>query len=129
MSSQCLLIPPARLLFHFCSPLPSQTLEFARGVRQTPPAAASAGLHGGSAACCGRVVCDAGTAGTGGGVLSRDRRGGVAPRGCCRLQAGSGPPRELVEGKVLVFDDSWEHQAWADADRMVLIVDVPRGRV
>ena len=50
----------------------------------------------------------------------------VAPPGCCRLQVGAGPPRELVEGRALVFDDSWEHQAWADANRMVLIVDVPR---
>ena len=34
-------------------------------------------------------------------------------------------PRTLVEGRVLVFDDEL-HQAYADADRMVLIVDVPR---
>ena len=50
----------------------------------------------------------------------------IAPAGCCRLQVGPSNPRTLVEGEVLVFDDSWEHQAYADADRMVLIVDVPR---
>jgi len=50
----------------------------------------------------------------------------IAPPGCCHLQVGPTAPRALVEGKVLVFDDSWEHQAWAGADRMVLIVDVPR---
>ena len=50
----------------------------------------------------------------------------VAPPGCCRLQVGPAAPRTLVEGKVIVFDDSWEHQAFADADRMVLILDVPR---
>ena len=53
----------------------------------------------------------------------------VAPPGCCRLQVGPGAPRELVEGRVIVFDDSWEHQAWADTDRMVLIVDVPRSQI
>ena len=50
----------------------------------------------------------------------------LAPKGCCRLQVGPAPPRELVEGRVVVFDDSWEHQAFSDTDRMVLIVDVPR---
>lgn len=50
----------------------------------------------------------------------------IAPPGCCRLQVGPMEPRELIEGRVIVFDDSWEHQAFADSDRMVLIVDVPR---
>ena len=34
----------------------------------------------------------------------------IAPRGCCRLQVGPAAPREMVEGKVVIFDDSWEHQ-------------------
>ena len=50
----------------------------------------------------------------------------MAPAGCCRMQVGASSPRTLIEGRVIVFDDSWEHQAWADAERMVLIVDVPR---
>ena len=47
----------------------------------------------------------------------------VAPQGCCKLQVGP-ETRSLEEGRVLVFDDSWEHQAWTDAHRVVLIVDV-----
>ena len=33
---------------------------------------------------------------------------------------------EWEEGEVLVFDDSYEHEVWqrADADRIVLIVDI-----
>ena len=50
----------------------------------------------------------------------------IAPAGCCQLQVGPHAARELIEGRVLCFDDGWEHQAWADADRLVLIVDVYR---
>lgn len=34
--------------------------------------------------------------------------------------------REWQEGKVLIFDDSFEHEVWQDADsyRLIFIVDV-----
>jgi len=34
--------------------------------------------------------------------------------------------RTVQEGKCVVFDDSWEHEAWNDGDgtRVVLILDV-----
>ena len=50
----------------------------------------------------------------------------IVPEGKCRLRAG-GEVRTLEEGKCLVFDDSFEHEAWnddPDATRIVLIFDV-----
>lgn len=36
------------------------------------------------------------------------------------------PSRNWAEGKVLIFDDSFEHEVWQEADsyRLILIVDV-----
>ena len=47
------------------------------------------------------------------------------PAGDCGIRVG-GETRKWVEGKCIVFDDSFEHEAWnrANEDRIVLIVDV-----
>jgi len=50
----------------------------------------------------------------------------VVPEGKCRLRVGD-DVRELVEGECIVFDDSYEHEAWNDdpaSSRLVLILDV-----
>jgi len=48
------------------------------------------------------------------------------PEGQCRLRVGE-ETRTLEAGKPIVFDDSFEHEAWNDdpgATRIVLIFDV-----
>jgi aspartate beta-hydroxylase len=47
------------------------------------------------------------------------------PDGDCAIRVG-GDTRRWEEGRCLVFDDSFEHEAWnhTDEDRIVLIVDV-----
>ena len=47
------------------------------------------------------------------------------PEGDCAIRVGDGA-RHWREGECLVFDDSFEHEAWnhTDADRIVLIVDL-----
>lgn len=49
------------------------------------------------------------------------------PPGSCRIRVGN-DVRPWVEGKSLVFDDTWEHEAWNDSDgtRVVLFVDFKR---
>jgi aspartyl/asparaginyl beta-hydroxylase (cupin superfamily) len=50
----------------------------------------------------------------------------VVPPGC-RLRVG-GETRDVVEGQALVFDDSFEHEAWNDGDavRAVLLFEIWR---
>lgn len=50
----------------------------------------------------------------------------IVPPGC-RFRVGN-ETREWTEGKVLIFDDSIEHEAWndGDEDRVVLIFDIWR---
>ncbi|MFD6163273.1 aspartyl/asparaginyl beta-hydroxylase domain-containing protein [Nocardia sp. NPDC060256] len=47
------------------------------------------------------------------------------PAGDCAIEVG-GTTRRWAEGRCLLFDDSFEHQAWnyGDGDRIVLVVDV-----
>ena len=50
----------------------------------------------------------------------------VVPEGQCRLRV-AGETRVVEEGRCLVFDDSFEHEAWNDdpgTTRIVLILDV-----
>ncbi|KAG7330046.1 hypothetical protein KOW79_006268 [Hemibagrus wyckioides] len=49
----------------------------------------------------------------------------VIPRKGCRIRC-TNQTREWEEGKVLIFDDSFEHEVWQDADsyRLIFIVDV-----
>jgi aspartyl/asparaginyl beta-hydroxylase (cupin superfamily) len=48
------------------------------------------------------------------------------PRGC-RFRVGN-EERRSQEGKVMIFDDTIEHEAWndSDEDRIVLIFDIWR---
>uniref|UniRef100_A0A8B9KUS4 Aspartyl/asparaginy/proline hydroxylase domain-containing protein n=1 Tax=Astyanax mexicanus TaxID=7994 RepID=A0A8B9KUS4_ASTMX len=49
----------------------------------------------------------------------------IIPRTGCRILLG-GNAVFKAEGKVLIFDDSFEHEVWQDADtfRLIFIVDV-----
>ncbi|XP_053089732.1 aspartyl/asparaginyl beta-hydroxylase isoform X22 [Pangasianodon hypophthalmus] len=49
----------------------------------------------------------------------------VIPARGCRIRC-TNQTREWEEGKVLIFDDSFEHEVWQDADsyRLIFIVDV-----
>ncbi|KAF1373308.1 hypothetical protein PFLUV_G00259130 [Perca fluviatilis] len=49
----------------------------------------------------------------------------VVPKQGCRIRC-TDQTREWEEGKVLIFDDSFEHEVWQDADRyrLIFIVDV-----
>ncbi|TKS87329.1 Aspartyl/asparaginyl beta-hydroxylase [Collichthys lucidus] len=49
----------------------------------------------------------------------------VIPKHGCRIRC-TDQTREWDEGKVLIFDDSFEHEVWQDADsyRLIFIVDV-----
>ncbi|XP_046707142.1 aspartyl/asparaginyl beta-hydroxylase [Silurus meridionalis] len=49
----------------------------------------------------------------------------VIPAKGCRIRC-TDQTREWEEGKVLIFDDSFEHEVWQDADsyRLIFIVDV-----
>ncbi|XP_056154994.1 aspartyl/asparaginyl beta-hydroxylase isoform X2 [Lampris incognitus] len=49
----------------------------------------------------------------------------VIPKHGCRIRC-TNSTREWEEGKVLVFDDSFEHEVWQEADsfRLIFIVDV-----
>uniref|UniRef100_UPI0037E87B5B aspartyl/asparaginyl beta-hydroxylase isoform X5 n=1 Tax=Semicossyphus pulcher TaxID=241346 RepID=UPI0037E87B5B len=49
----------------------------------------------------------------------------VIPKHGCRIRC-TDQTREWEEGKVLIFDDSFEHEVWQDADsyRLIFIVDV-----
>ncbi|KAM4719152.1 aspartyl/asparaginyl beta-hydroxylase-like isoform 3-T3 [Anableps anableps] len=49
----------------------------------------------------------------------------VVPRPGCRIRC-TNQTREWEEGKVLIFDDSFEHEVWQEADsyRLIFIVDV-----
>ena len=44
----------------------------------------------------------------------------------CSLRVGD-ESREWDEGKLMIFDDSFEHEAWnkSDKDRVVLMFDIP----
>lgn len=66
-------------------------------------------------------------------VAEAERGGGGKEReeeeeeGCCRLRVEN-VTRRWEEGRVLVFDDSFEHEVWHDGschDRIVLSVDIP----
>lgn len=50
----------------------------------------------------------------------------VVPKGC-RLRVGA-EAREVVEGRTMIFDDSFEHEAWNDGDsvRAVLLFEIWR---
>jgi len=50
-----------------------------------------------------------------------------SPDGKARIRVGD-DIRPWVEGKSLVFDDTWEHEAWNDTEgtRVVLFVDFKR---
>ncbi|XP_026185295.1 aspartyl/asparaginyl beta-hydroxylase isoform X10 [Mastacembelus armatus] len=49
----------------------------------------------------------------------------VIPKQGCKIRC-TNETREWEEGKVLIFDDSFEHEVWQDADsyRLIFIVDV-----
>ncbi|CAL8313052.1 unnamed protein product [Merluccius merluccius] len=49
----------------------------------------------------------------------------VIPKQGCRIRC-TNQTREWEEGKVLIFDDSFEHEVWQEADsyRLIMIVDV-----
>ncbi|XP_055364049.1 aspartyl/asparaginyl beta-hydroxylase isoform X3 [Betta splendens] len=49
----------------------------------------------------------------------------VIPKHGCRIRC-TNQTREWEEGKVLIFDDSFEHEVWQEADsfRLIFIVDV-----
>uniref|UniRef100_A0A673B1N4 Aspartyl/asparaginyl beta-hydroxylase-like n=1 Tax=Sphaeramia orbicularis TaxID=375764 RepID=A0A673B1N4_9TELE len=49
----------------------------------------------------------------------------VIPKQGCRIRCTT-ETRQWEEGKVLIFDDSFEHEVWQDADsyRLIFIVDV-----
>ncbi|XP_054478490.1 aspartyl/asparaginyl beta-hydroxylase isoform X2 [Anoplopoma fimbria] len=49
----------------------------------------------------------------------------VIPKDGCKIRC-TNQTREWEEGKVLIFDDSFEHEVWQDADsyRLIFIVDV-----
>ncbi|XP_070708838.1 aspartyl/asparaginyl beta-hydroxylase-like [Pempheris klunzingeri] len=49
----------------------------------------------------------------------------VVPKQGCRIRC-TDQTREWEEGKVLIFDDSFEHEVWQEADayRLIFIVDV-----
>jgi aspartate beta-hydroxylase len=49
----------------------------------------------------------------------------TVPAGDCAIRVGN-ETRAWDEGKCLVFDDSFEHEAWnhSDGERIVLIVDL-----
>jgi Aspartyl/Asparaginyl beta-hydroxylase len=53
----------------------------------------------------------------------------VVPNGC-RLRVGA-ETREVVEGKAMIFDDSFEHEAWNDGDavRAVLLFEIWRPEI
>ena len=53
----------------------------------------------------------------------------VVPPGC-RLRVG-GETREVVEGQAMIFDDSFEHEAWNDGDavRSVLLFEIWRPEI
>ena len=50
----------------------------------------------------------------------------VVPDGDICIRCGDEPPRRWVEGEVLLFDDSFEHEVWnlTEQPRLVLIVDL-----
>uniref|UniRef100_A0A663E9X4 Aspartyl/asparaginy/proline hydroxylase domain-containing protein n=1 Tax=Aquila chrysaetos chrysaetos TaxID=223781 RepID=A0A663E9X4_AQUCH len=51
----------------------------------------------------------------------------VIPKEGCRIRCGMVPGgNPALEGKVLIFDDSFEHEVWQDAEnyRLIFIVDV-----
>jgi aspartyl/asparaginyl beta-hydroxylase (cupin superfamily) len=53
----------------------------------------------------------------------------VVPAGC-RLRVGA-ETREVIEGKAMIFDDSFEHEAWNDGDavRAVLLFEIWRPEI
>jgi hypothetical protein len=53
----------------------------------------------------------------------------VVPKGC-RLRVGA-ETREVVEGQAMIFDDSFEHEAWNDGDavRAVLLFEIWRPEI
>ena len=49
----------------------------------------------------------------------------IVPQGDCALRVG-GEARRWKEGECLVFDDSFEHEAWnrTEVTRLILLVDI-----
>ena len=49
----------------------------------------------------------------------------IVPPGDIAMRVGLGPPRPWVEGEMVLFDDSFEHEVWnhSDSPRLVLCVD------
>jgi beta-hydroxylase len=58
------------------------------------------------------------------GAFLRVHLGLSVPEGDCALRVGE-ETRKWAEGRVLIFDDRVEHEAWnlTDAERVVLLVD------
>ena len=56
----------------------------------------------------------------------RHHLGLVVPRSVAPVLRVCNETRNWVEGKVLIFDDSFEHEVWHESpeERIVLIVDV-----
>ena len=51
----------------------------------------------------------------------------LIPNGsACKIRVGD-ETRHWEEGKLLIFDDSYEHEAWneSDEDRFILMFDIP----
>lgn len=50
----------------------------------------------------------------------------IVPEGDCAIRIGD-ETRKWEEGKLMVFDDSFDHEAWnkSDAPRAVLMFDIP----
>ena len=50
----------------------------------------------------------------------------VPPGDNCKMRVGNAPARRWVEGELLLFDDSFEHEVWNNSPlpRLVLIVDM-----
>ncbi len=53
----------------------------------------------------------------------------IVPEGDCAIRIGD-ETRKWEEGKLMVFDDSFDHEAWnkSDEDRVVLMFDIPNPR-
>ena len=61
-------------------------------------------------------------------MVLRAHLGLIIPEGC-GIRVGN-ETRSWKEGKMLVFDDSFEHEAWnnSDQDRFVLMLDIANPR-
>jgi aspartyl/asparaginyl beta-hydroxylase (cupin superfamily) len=53
----------------------------------------------------------------------------IVPKGDCALRVGN-ETRQWKEGELMIFDDSFEHEAWnnSNEERIVLMFDIPNPR-